>query len=351
MRAAALILVLAACAPRATLEPVETPFAGETRAVYTATLRAFQDETGQFEGERTTDLSLHRYDITLPTDREIGEVTFASRNVDPDKHMLVKDTLEFSSDRDFFKAISRSKDQGTALLFVHGYNNTHADGVLRTAQMVTDYEIPGPALHFSWASSALPFGYAYDAESATLARDAMEDVLRGILGRKDVMIAAHSMGSWLVMEALRQIAIAGDHHLLNNITALVLISPDLDVDIFKAQAARIEHLPDPFVIFTSNRDHALRLSSLITGRTSRLGNLDDDDLVSDLDVTLIDLTEFEGGDALGHFTAATSPEAIRFIRGLSEQDARGPTPRAGLGAGTVIQLRRASRLVLRPAPG
>src|ERR1700675_2464464 len=61
---------------------------------------------------------------------------------------------------------------------------------------------------FSWPSKAGLFDYAYDRESAMWSRDDFERVLRSIVttpsaGR--VHIVAHSMGTMLTLESLRQL--------------------------------------------------------------------------------------------------------------------------------------------------
>ena len=54
-------------------------------------------------------------------------------------------------------------------------------------------------------------------------------------GVKSIDIIAHSMGNWLAMETLRQLAIAGNRDLNGKLGYVVLASPDIDVDIFKKQ--------------------------------------------------------------------------------------------------------------------
>ena len=134
------------------------------------------------------------------------------------------------------------------MVFVHGFNNTFADGLYRTAQIRHDFEIPGVAVHYSWPSLSLPFGYAYDRDSALFARDGLEQVLREIArtGSHNMVLVAHSVGSELLMESLRQLRIAGAHDIIDRISGVVLMSPDIDVQVFRSQAARLSPLPEPF---------------------------------------------------------------------------------------------------------
>ena len=63
---------------------------------------------------------------------------------------------------------------------------------------------------FSWPSKAKLFDYGYDRESAMWSRDALDQVMSGLMaspitGR--IHIVAHSIGTMLTMEALQQDAL------------------------------------------------------------------------------------------------------------------------------------------------
>ena len=77
---------------------------------------------------------------------------------------------------------------------------------------------------------------------------------------KSIDIIAHSMGNWVAMEALRQLAIAGNRDLGGKLGYVVLASPDIDVDVFKKQMVRYGKPDKPFVVLLSGDDHALQLS-------------------------------------------------------------------------------------------
>ena len=133
------------------------------------------------------------------------------------------------------------------------------------------------------------------------ARDGLNKLITEVkaAGAENIIIVGHSVGSHLVMEVLRERAIARPGSVAQEIDGVILISPDIDVQLFKAQARRIGDLPDPFGIFVSRRDRALALSARLTGQRDRLGNATASEL-SDIEVTLVDVTEFSKG--AGHFT-------------------------------------------------
>ena len=87
-----------------------------------------------------------------------------------------------------------------------------------------------------------------------------------------VHILAHSMGSWLTMEALRSISISGHPDLDGKLGEVMLAAPDIDLNVFERQIARLD--PRHVSIFVANNDRALSLSSRIAGDRRRLGAMD-----------------------------------------------------------------------------
>ena len=121
-------------------------------------------------------------------------------------------------------------------------------GRRRTPELGHDLKVQGVLVHYSWPSRANALGYVYDRDSALFGRDGLEVLIRDVeaAGARNVIVVAHSMGGALVMETLRQMAIAGDRHSLERIRCVILMSPDIDLDVFHEQAVKIGKLPGPF---------------------------------------------------------------------------------------------------------
>ena len=154
------------------------------------------------------------------------------------------------------------------------------------------------------------------------------------------------------METLRQMAIRDPDGLLGKVDAVILLSPDIDVDVFLAQAEQIGEMPDPFFIFTADDDKALGLSARLSADDTRLGNLQDPSRLGDLNVTLIDVTAYSEGS--GHFTAATSPELVALLNKVREIEgffASGEGAGVGLLEGAVLSVRNATQIVVPALPG
>ncbi len=351
----ALIVVLAAsCTPRgtATLDPAAAQV-GAVRAVYIGTTRGYGP--GGYDTTRSETLGFARYEISIPPEREKGTIKWPPKNgpIDPRTQFLTTSELVFNGSPAFqtnLRHALRSRHD-EAVIFVHGYNNTFAEGIYRIAQMAQDLELPGVAVHYSWPSAAQPLGYVYDRDSALFARDGLEKLILAVqaAGAKRVVLVAHSMGSALMMETLRTMAIRGEAQALARIGGVVLISPDIDVDVFRAQAKAIPKLPQPFVVFTSERDRVLRLSARITGQKERLGTLSDLKKVADLPITILDTAAFNSGT--GHFNVGDSPSLLRLLDGIISVDAALDSDRAariGLLPGAVLTVQNATQIILAP---
>lgn len=352
-------LPLAACGqvPDILIRP-DAAGMGRTETVLVASNRVFAD--GRFQDTRQEHLSFTRFEISIPSNREDGAVQPGRTRrggPDPTTDFVAIAGDHLGSAEAFRAALQTEANRAGArevMVFIHGFNSTLGTGLYRTAQIRHDFQIPGIAVHYSWPSAGHPLGYAYDRDSALFARDGLEDLLSIITeAGLDIVLMAHSLGSGVVMEALRQLRIGRRTNILARINGIILFSPDIDVDVFRSQAQRIGDLPQPFVIFTSQRDRALRISARITGLRERVGNLATPDQVSEFEVTLIDVSAFEGGvrDPLNHFAGATSPAVVQILQDLVQVNAAfeaDRTQQAGLLPGTILTIQNATQVMLSP---
>jgi esterase/lipase superfamily enzyme len=357
----ALALALAAaCAPRGevVLMP-QTGGIGMPETIFVGTTRAIDAETGAFGGERQRDgVAYARYTVSIPPQRDLGTITYPdSQSTDPTTDFVTTEALVYDGAPAFRSDLARAlaalpQGEREVTVFTHGFNNTFAEGLYRIAQMAHDLELPGVQVHYSWPSRGKPLAYVHDRDSALLARDGLERLLEEVAaaGAERIVIVGHSMGAALSMETLRQLAIRGNTRVTSRISGVILLSPDIDVDVFRAQARAISPLPQPFFIFTSRRDRALALSARLTGqRQERLGNIKDVSRIADLKVTVIDVAAFSVGD--GHSNVSNSPALIRLLGRISEVDAaygRDRTGRTGLLPGVVLTVQNVTQVILSP---
>ncbi|NUB45336.1 alpha/beta fold hydrolase [Fertoebacter nigrum] len=354
-----IVLVLAGCTPRGTMT-VDPSAAGlgVMRTVFVGTTRAVNPESGSFGAMRSEATAFARYDISIPAEHELGTITWPARGrkADPLTDFVTVAEKLYGGEpvfrADLSQAMARDPRGGReAVIFVHGFNTTFAEGLYRIAQLSNDLELPGITVHYSWPSAGKPLGYVQDRDSALFARDGLEGLIEQVsaAGADRIYLVSHSLGAMLTMETLRQMAIRKQRQGLGRISGVLLISPDIDVDVFRSQAHAIGVLPQPFLIFGSNRDRALGLSARITGQRERLGNMADITPVADLNVTYLDTAAYAEGD--GHFTLATSPALIRLLAGISDVNAAFDADQAGridLLPGVVLTLQNATEVILSP---
>jgi esterase/lipase superfamily enzyme len=364
MRWLVLIVALVACSPRGEITMMPgAEGTGPTRSVFVATSRGV-DDRGRFDGRRSETVRFAHYDVLVPPGHDMGSIIWPRRGraPDPETDFLTVSEVRYTSALSFRGDLRRALMRGTqgerraaggreAVIFVHGFNNTFAEGLYRIAQLSQDLEMPGVTVHYSWPSAGRPLAYVQDRDSALFARDGLETLIREVAaaGAERIFLVAHSMGATLTMEALRQIALRGDGGVQRRVGGVLLISPDIDVDVFRLQAREIGTLPQPFVIFGSKRDRALNLSARITGQPERLGNLTDISRLADLTVTYLDTAAYSQGD--GHFNLGNSPALLSLIGRISDVNAAfdaDRTGRTGLLPGVVLTVQNATEIILSP---
>lgn len=296
--------------------------------VFIATNRIPADESQgrlfeqRFGETRDPNLRYARLDISIPPGHLPGQIEWpGSKPPDPLEHFVVQRERRYDSGAQFISDLDSVGQGGPreVVLFVHGYNVNNAEAAYRLAQIAHDFDARLPVIAYSWPSAGSPRGYVYDRDSVIFSRDGLEQLLTSLTAQRRVLIVAHSMGSQLVMETLRQMSISGKGSVLSRLSGVALISPDIDEDVFIQQARRISPFPEPFMLMVSSNDRILNVSAFITGKPNRLGSIQNPERLKGLPVDVIDLSNIEGGDMIGHSTAFTAPAAITLLRDLSRR--------------------------------
>jgi esterase/lipase superfamily enzyme len=323
----ALVVSLAGCSDR-TAAPI-LPAAldvGVNRTVFMGTTRAL-NTAGEYGIGRSPGLEFLEATVSIPPNREPGTVSDGQDNPRPDQDFVLARLDRFDGPAAFTQELRAEVAAGSKLgsdvtIFVHGFNNSFADSAFRMAQLAQDLELPGAQVSYSWPSRANPLGYEYDRDSALFARDGLADLLRIIRsdGQPNIVLVAHSMGSALVMETLRQLEIAQTGWAGQNISSVVLISPDINVDLFRSQFQTLTNPPGRFIVGVSRKDAVLRLSSRLRGEKTQLGNISNMSEVEDLPITILDVTEFSDRQSGNHFVAGGSPALLQLLRRSSQLD-------------------------------
>lgn len=325
--------VLAGCANiRGTLLPVAgtAPGASQVDMLVATTRLPARDPKELFSGARSPVLSLANITISIPPEsaRQKGEVQWPRStpgNPATDFVALRADIIDQPQAVAWFHRAVRQVPKRRVLVFIHGFNNRFEDAVFRFAQIVHDAGTPVVPVLFTWPSRGSILAYGYDRESNTYSRNALETTLRTLARDPavgEISILAHSLGNWVTLEALRQMAIR-DGRIPPKIRNVLLASPDVDVDLFREAVLDMGKSRPSFTLFVSQDDRALAISRRVWG-TVRLGSIDPEQepYRSELEktgITVLNLSGLRTGDPLNHSRFARSPEVVRIIgRELAE---------------------------------
>jgi esterase/lipase superfamily enzyme len=129
-------------------------------------------------------------------------------------------------------------------------------------------------------------------------RDALQQVLDGLIASPvvgHIHIVAHSVGTMLTMEALRQLYAQLGGEAANRIGAVVFASPDIDVDGFSSSVQRIGPLARKIIVVTATNDRALAVSQWIAGGVIRVGAAETAQLER-MGIRVIDASQQGSGD-------------------------------------------------------
>ncbi len=327
-----LSLSLAACVDRTISEIVPTALSvGTPKTVFASTTRA-REPDGSFGFRRGEALQFLETTVSIPPSHTPGSLKFSYANPNPQKEFVLAEVEQLNGAQGLRQHL-RGQDDVT--IFVHGYNSTQTETIFRAAQLSRDIGIPGTTLVYSWPSRATGYGYAYDLDSMLFARDGLEQTIRELksMGVKRVILLAHSMGSALSMEMMRQAELQEPGWSKRNLDGVVLISPDLDVDLFRSQMSRIATPPDPFIVMVSQKDKILNVSARLRGTAEgeRLGNISSIETLQEFPINVIDTTAFNSDAQSSHFVAATSPALLAILSSLRRvSNTFGPDERPGI---------------------
>jgi esterase/lipase superfamily enzyme len=329
-----LLLGLNACASlRGTLVPVaeSVPGASKVDMLIATTRMQASDPKEFFSGNRGPELSFAEFTVSIPPDanRTEGEVQWPRSvpgNPATDFVTLKAEVIDRAQASAWLRKTVRQVPERRVLVFIHGFNNRFDDAVFRFAQIVHDAGTPVVPVLFTWPSRGSVLAYGYDRESNTYSRTALETTLRTLASDPsvgEISILAHSMGNWVTLEALRQMAIR-DQRVAPKIRNVLLAAPDVDVDLFREAIMDMGKQRPGFTLFVSQDDRALAVSRRLWGDAVRLGAIDPEQEpyrseMEQAGITVLNLSKLRSGDPLNHSKYAESPEVVRIIgRELAE---------------------------------
>ena len=183
----------------------------------------------------------------------------------------------------WLSAVSQQLDRGThrpLTIFVHGYNTELIDNTLIAAEIYHYLGHRGAIISFEWPSESKLLGYIQDKGNAHFSTRNFRSMLLNLArecSADSITIVAHSAGSPIVVNALREMRLLDDKlspqqlQEKYKIDRVVLAAPDMDLMTFiNAIRDGFHEVVNRVAVYASPKDRALGLSEKITG-SQRLG--------------------------------------------------------------------------------
>ena len=259
-----------------------------------------------FGTERATAMTLARGKLVPPDE---GRFSLSAVGLG-DWHLESIEPVQNLSD-----LIGPGPEKRDILIYVHGFNQTFESAGLDAARLSDGVRFHGETMVFSWPSKAKLFDYGYDRESAMWSRDALERILSRLIANPGVgriHLVAHSVGTMLSMEALRQIYARHGMAVTDKIGAVIFASPDIDMDVFTSSVQRIPPLTPKITVITAINDRALAVAGWLAGGMTRVGAAEKAQLEK-LGVRVIDASA-QGWGFINHDLFLSNAEIRQVIR-------------------------------------
>lgn len=301
---------------------------------------------GEFErnGPRTDVANIYRYGELYNTayivDEETGLPRPASK-INPASERFVKELGE---------ALDRSAGNEITI-YIHGFKNGFYEAIKTTAEYDHYTGGLGPFICYSWPSYNSVWEYSHDRDSvrytAAHCRDFMEFLDEQIdadkLDVRRINFICHSSGAEVVGTVLRELALRSDDATPQErrdrwrIGAVLMIAPDVSTDVARERLLKedLRGMFEQVVVYSSNRDRALRWASFFLYRTPRIGAIRETGL-SDADrfwlsafpnVMIVDVDNQPNYDPIHHshhrYSPATASDILLCLRGNLPPNERG----------------------------
>ena len=312
------LTLIAGCAGRPTgvLLPVaaveSVPGTSRVDMLVATTRKSASDRGVLYSGERGDAVTYTDLSVSIPPDgtRRPGSVQWPGTLPGNPATDFVALRVEPVDRADVPAWTGRAVRRGAkrhVLVFVHGFNNKFEDAVFRFAQIVHDSGAEVAPVLFTWPSKGSVLAYGYDRESTNFSRNGLETLLRDLARDPnvgEVTVLAHSMGNWLTLESLRQMAIR-DRRVAPKIRNVILAAPDVDMDLAREAFRDMGPHRPRLTLMVSGDDQALAVSRLVWGDSIRLGAIDPnaEPYRSELErqnIGVLNLSTVKGDDPLNH---------------------------------------------------
>lgn len=241
-----------------------------------------------------------------------------------DDRLRLEKIVPYSAADNFWSDLQKEfvKNEGDALVFLHGYNNSFEESAIRAAQIGFDLKVSGVTAFFSWPSKSEVAGYLADEASIDASEIAITEFLLDFTqksGASKVHLIAHSMGNRGLIRALKNIQSKVGNSAVP-FGQIILAAPDLDVQVFKNLAYLYPMLSKRTTLYLSPKDKAVAASKWLHSY-SRVGIAPPITIVKDVDTINV---KIEGFDILelGHSYFAEAESILHDMFDLLRHDSQ-----------------------------
>jgi esterase/lipase superfamily enzyme len=215
----------------------------------------------------------------------------------PDEIIRVRQIRELQRDT-FWDQFEEHARGHRPVLYVHGFYIDFEKGCRRATVLQENAGLQGGLLWFSWPSDGSLLDYTRDEVDLNRSVPDLSETIIEMeekFGKGNLNLMGHSLGARGLALALYDLSSIKPDVRVRDV---VLLAPDIDIQVFRELLPRIRDLAETITIYTAPSDRPLALSAQVHGYP-RLGQSGND--LSDLpDVEVIDVGDLSVRSPTGH---------------------------------------------------
>jgi esterase/lipase superfamily enzyme len=269
-----------------------------------------------YSGERNNEVDFGVCEVFIPKTHKIGSIgsPIWKRVFKGDDRLKISEVYQLNESvfwsliRDVFK---KENVQVSPTLFVHGYNNSFSQAVVRAAQIGRDLGLGTGIGLFSWPSKGKRSGYFVDEAAMEVSKYHLADFIENFIEQSPangLNIIAHSMGCRCFLLALEILAQRSSKS-LDKIEQIILAAADVDQGIMTQLGAHAVNHSKRSTCYVSTKDKAVEVSRWLRS-FPRVGFCPPVFIMSGLDTVLVNNTDLT---LLGHSYVGSSREVLSDI--------------------------------------
>ena len=229
-----------------------------------------------FNERSTSETTFGKNYIILPREPELQPdepKTLFTLNINGAKYESSLSQNTILSSEEFSDSVDsdiRESNASSAIVYVHGFNESFESSVIRAGQISYDLGFTGSTFVFSWPARHSVTTYLGDLERARNSQRNFELFLNQILSTTEtsqIYIIAHNMGARIVSSTLKHLYSVQPKY-RDRIREVILLAPDIEANRFAEEFAMFIGTEDaPITLYSSENDPALEISKMFANDT------------------------------------------------------------------------------------